>query len=80
MPGQFQLIGFADTGTVTTSKNPWASGANSRTLSGAGVGLNWSEANKFMLRMYYAFKLGNEAATSSPDASGRFWVQFVKYY
>ncbi len=33
-----------------------------------------------MVRAYYAFKLGDEAATSAPDASGRFWLQAVKYF
>jgi hemolysin activation/secretion protein len=80
MPGQWQLIGFVDTGTVTTSKSPWGTAANSRTLSGAGVGLNWSETNNFMVRMYYAVKLGNETATSAPDASSRFWIQAVNYF
>ena len=80
MPGQLQLIAFVDTGTVTVNKNPWAAGSNRRTLSGAGVGLNWSTANNFIVKAYYARKLGSEAATSAPDASGRFWVQAVKYF
>lgn len=80
MPGQLQLISFVDTGTVTINKNPWAAGSNRRTLSGAGVGLNWSETNNFIVKAYYARKLGSEAATSAPDASGRFWIQGVKYF
>ncbi len=80
MPGQLQLIGFIDTGSVTLNKNPWAEGPYSRTLSGAGIGLNWSETNNFMVRAYYAFKLGDEAANSAPDASGRFWIQAIKYF
>jgi hemolysin activation/secretion protein len=79
-PGQMQLIGFVDTGSVTLHKNPWDSGDNRRTLSGAGVGLNWSDANNFMVRAFYARKLGNETATSAPDKSGRFWIQAVKYF
>jgi len=78
--GQVQLIGFVDTGSVTINKNPWAPGDNRRTLSGAGVGLNWSDTNNFMVRAYYARKLGNETATSAPDKSGRFWIQAVKYF
>ena len=75
MPGQLQLIGFVDAGTVR------AHGAgNRRTLSGAGVGFNWSDTNNFMVRAYYAAKLGDEAATSAPDESGRFWIQAVKYF
>ncbi|MHB8093140.1 MAG: ShlB/FhaC/HecB family hemolysin secretion/activation protein [Syntrophales bacterium] len=80
LPGQMQLIGFVDTGRVTVNKDPWTSEPNSRTLSGAGVGLNWMDYNNFSAKAYYAFKLGNEAATSAPDSSGRFWVQLVKYF
>lgn len=81
LPGQVQLIGFIDTGSVTLNKNPWpGSGENHRTLSGAGVGVNWSETNNFMVRAYYAFKVGGEAAISAPDKSGRFWIQVVKYF
>lgn len=78
--GQMQLIAFVDTGGVRVNKTPWAAGTNRRTLSGAGVGLNWTVANDFQLRAYYARKLGNGAATSAPDASGRFWIQAVKYF
>jgi len=80
MPGQMQLIGFVDAGSVTAYKNPWAPGSNSRTLSGAGVGLNWTDINNFVVRAYYAHKLSNEVATSAPDKSGRFWIQAVKYF
>lgn len=80
MPGQVQLVGFVDTGNVTINKKPWESGNNHRNLSGAGIGLNWSDYNNFLVRASYAFKLGNEAATSAPDKSGRFWIQGVKYF
>ena len=80
MPGQMQLIGFFDTGTVTTYQHPWASGSNSRTLSGAGVGFNWFEINNFSLKAYYAHKIGDEKSLSAPDQSGQFWIQFVKYF
>lgn len=80
LPGQVQLVAFVDTGSVDVNKAPWSVGPNRRTLSGAGVGLSWADTNNFMLRAYYAFKLGDEAATSAPDASGRFWIQAVKYF
>jgi hemolysin activation/secretion protein len=80
MPGQVELIGFVDTGSVTINRNPWDASPNHRTLSGAGVGFNWSETNNFMLRAYYAFKVGNEMATSAPDKNGRFWIQGVKFF
>ena len=80
MPGQMQLIGFIDTGTVTLNKNPWAAGQNRRTLSGAGIGLNWVSNNDFAVKAYFAHKLGNAVATSAPDATNRFWIQGVKYF
>jgi hemolysin activation/secretion protein len=80
LPGQLQLIAFADAGTVVTSKSPWGNGTNSRTLSGAGLGVNWSEINNFYVRVYYAVKLGNEPASSGPDATERLWGQGVKYF
>jgi len=67
--------GVRDAGTVR------AHGAGiRRTLSGAGVGFNWSDTNNFMVRAYYAVKPGDEAANSAPDKSGRFWIQAVKYF
>ena len=80
VPGQLQLIGFLDIGTVQANKSPWTTGENRRTLSGAGVGLNWSQPQDYVVRAYYAFKLGNSKAQSAPDANGRFWVQGVKYF
>jgi hemolysin activation/secretion protein len=78
--GQLQLVGFVDTGRVSRERDPWLAGPNSRTLSGAGLGLVWADDNDFMVRAYYARKLGSETATSAPDRSGRFWLQAVKFF
>lgn len=80
VPGQVQLLAFVDAGSVTINKNPWAPGDNRRTLSGAGVGVNWADPGNFLVRAYYARKLGNDVALSAPDKSGRFWVQLVKFF
>ncbi|MDO9597919.1 MAG: ShlB/FhaC/HecB family hemolysin secretion/activation protein [Azoarcus sp.] len=78
--GQVHLIGFVDGGSVTVNKNSWDGKDNSRTLSGAGVGVNWIDNNNFSVKAYYARKLGSEDATAAPDSDGRFWVQLVKYF
>lgn len=78
--GQVQLVSFVDTGTVTLNENRWDNSDRTRTLSGAGVGVNWFDFNNYSVRTYYAQKLGGEKATSAPDTSGRFWVQMVKYF
>jgi hemolysin activation/secretion protein len=80
LPGRLQLIAFIDAGRVSLYKNPQGTQPNHRSLSGAGLGFNWYESNNFMVRAYYAVKLGNEEATSAPDKSGRFWIQAVKYF
>ena len=80
LPGRMHFIGFVDAGSVTINKNPWAAGVNQRSLGAYGVGLTWSDPGNFMVRTYYARKLGNDAATSAPDRSGRFWIQAVKYF
>ena len=80
IPGQLQVLAFADTGTVKLNRDAWSAGENRRTLSGAGVGVTWTGANALLLKAYYAHKLGNAKATSEPDAAGRFWLQAVKYF
>ena len=78
--GQVQLVGFVDTGRVTLDKKPWSAEPNERRLSGTGVGLNWSSPDRFLLRLAYARKLGDDAASSASDADHRLWVQGIKYF
>lgn len=80
VPGEIQLIGFVDTGSVTYAKSPWFSGSNHATRSGVGVGLSWTERNDFEVTVAYGHAIGNRPATSAPDRSGRFWVRAVKYF
>lgn len=82
LSGQLQLIGFVDVGEVSLNKNPWdiASSHNRRRLSGAGLGLNFVSSSHLMVKATWAFKLGDESATSAPDAAGRFWLQINKIF
>jgi hemolysin activation/secretion protein len=80
VPGDIQLIGFVDTGSVTYNKDPWYRGSNNASRSGAGVGLVWSEANNFSASIFYAHELGNQRATSYDDYGDEIWVRLVKYY
>ncbi|BBB92046.1 MAG TPA: ShlB/FhaC/HecB family hemolysin secretion/activation protein [Methylomusa anaerophila] len=80
--GIFQLIGFYDTGKVTLNKNLWPgySGVNSRTLAGAGVGLQYVKPGHYFLRVDYAKKIGRGEAQSDTDKNGRLWVQMINYF
>jgi hemolysin activation/secretion protein len=81
LPGQLQLIGFVDMGSVSINRFPWdATSANSRELRGAGLGLNWIGPGNLFIKAYWAFKLGDAVATSAPDASSRFWLQILKAF
>ena len=80
MPGSIQLVGFVDIGAVTLAKDPWYPGTNSAHRKGYGAGLIWSKPNDFLITASYARKLGDQEATSAPDRSGRFWLQFVKLF
>ncbi|MDP4032269.1 MAG: ShlB/FhaC/HecB family hemolysin secretion/activation protein, partial [Pseudorhodobacter sp.] len=78
LPGRFQLIGFVDTGEVNFAHDPWFPGSNHARRSGVGVGVNWSGPDDLFIRASYARRLGDQVATSGPDASGRAWFQIVK--
>ncbi|WP_442680880.1 ShlB/FhaC/HecB family hemolysin secretion/activation protein [Sphingomonas sp. ASY06-1R] len=80
LPGHFQLIGFIDTGEVRYAHNPWFVGSNHARRSGYGGGVNWYGPHGLALRASYARRLGNEAVTSGPDRSGRFWFQISKLF
>jgi hemolysin activation/secretion protein len=78
--GQFELIGFVETGEVRFAQDPWFTGSNHAVRSGYGAGLNWYGPAGFIVKGSYARKLGTGPATSAPDRGGRFWAQIVKLF
>ncbi len=80
LPGQLQLIGFVDTGTVKIENTPYSAGENTLTRNGIGTGLIWSSPNGFVVSLTYADLLGDNKATSYPDNSGEIWFQVIKYF
>lgn len=82
LSGQVQWMAFVDAGTITLNKAPWdvGAGSNSRVLRAAGLGLNYQGSSQWGLKASYAVKLGSEAATSSTDTAGRFWLQASKSF
>lgn len=69
---------FYDTGSVTINRNPFGTAAaNSRTLSGAGVGVNAALAD-VQLRASLAWRTGGGQPTSIPESAAQsptLWVQ-----
>jgi hemolysin activation/secretion protein len=78
--GRLQLIGFVDTGSATINHSPWLPGPNRETLSGAGVGLNWTAPNNFIARVSYAHSIGDATGLPGPAQSSEVWVQLVKLF
>ena len=80
LPGRLHLIGFFDTGSVRTNHSPWFPGPNRQSGSGAGVGLDWSTPNNFVVRAAYAHTVGDAHGIPGPISHGRAWVQLVKFF
>jgi hemolysin activation/secretion protein len=80
LPGDLQATGFLDTATGRLNRNAWDTARNNRTLSGAGLGLNWLQSGGYVVKASYAHQLGNAASTSTPGKEGRFWISASKRY
>jgi len=91
--GQFQLIAFIDSGTITLHEDPWqysihtATGENSYWLTGAGMGVNVSKSDTYALRLSIAHTIGDNPGRT-PDGNNadnkddeyRFWLQATYWF
>jgi hemolysin activation/secretion protein len=76
--GQWQAIAFLDTAQVTVNKNVWVAGTNSATLTGAGVGFNWSGLNQWSAKTYIAAPIGSTPVLVGTTPSARAWIELGK--
>jgi hemolysin activation/secretion protein len=76
--GQLQAIAFADSEHVTINHNVWAPGPNSATLSGAGLGFNWSDARQWNAKAYVAVPIGGTPALIDRNNAARVWFAISK--
>jgi len=77
--GTWQTILFADSGVVRIYKNPFTTGDNSATLSGAGIGLNWAGGNGWTAAVEVARPLG-AAPLAGDAASAHVWFELHKAF
>lgn len=89
-----QLAAFFDHGEIRLHRNPWTGwqGGNTRLgnrhgLSGAGVGLSWSQPGDFVVRASVAQRIGENPGRDANDNDVdntrdrvRFWLQAVKQF
>ena len=76
--GQLQAVAFVDRARVTVNKNPWVAGTNSATLSGAGLGLNWTGPNQWSVRAHIAKPIDSSPGLVAGNASARAWIEIRK--
>lgn len=73
----WQAVAFWDSEHVVVNKNQWVAGTNSATLTGAGVGLDWTNGN-WNARGYVAARIDSPPALVAASSSSRIWVQVGK--
>ena len=76
--GKWQAVAFIDSARVTVNRNTWVAGTNNATLSGAGVGLNWTGPYQWSARAYVATPVGGTPALIASTSSSRWWAEIGK--
>jgi hemolysin activation/secretion protein len=78
--GQWQAVVFVDTASVTVNHSPWATGQNSASLSGAGLGLNWSGPEQWSAKLALAAPIGAVPVLVAGSQSTRAWVEVSRRF
>ncbi|MGC1172476.1 MAG: ShlB/FhaC/HecB family hemolysin secretion/activation protein [Polaromonas sp.] len=73
--GKLQGLAFWDGAHLTVNQRPWTTGANSASLSGAGLGLDWTGLNQWRARAYLAAPLGSTPELVRATDSTRVWTE-----
>jgi hemolysin activation/secretion protein len=76
--GQWQAVAFLDSEHVWVNKNVWTSGTNDATLSGAGVGLNWTGSHQWSGKASIATPIGSTPVLAGATSSVRGWIEIAK--
>ena len=78
--GQWQSVAFIDSASVTVNHNTWSAGTNSATLSGAGIGLNWSGPDQWSAKLYVATPIGSVPVLVGSNHSTRGWIEVSRHF
>jgi hemolysin activation/secretion protein len=78
--GHWQALAFLDSAQLTVNKNPWEAGKNSATLSGAGVGLNWTGPHRWSVKSDIAARLGATPKLVADTSAVRAWIELDKVF
>jgi hemolysin activation/secretion protein len=72
--GKCQVVAFIDTAYVKVNRHPWSTSENSATLSGAGVGLNWTGPDQWRASASVATRVGAASSLLTKPSSVRAWL------
>jgi hemolysin activation/secretion protein len=78
--GQWQAVAFLDSERVRADKNAWTTVVNDATLSGAGLGLNWTGPDQIIAKTYIAARLGPSPVLVGDSPSTRAWFEMSKRF
>lgn len=79
--GQLQGVAFIDTAKITSSHTPISSTtltSNTTSLSGAGLGLNWSGVNQWNAKAFVATPIGETPSQEGIAKATRAWFEMAK--
>jgi hypothetical protein len=65
---------------VLINKNPRVAGVNSATLSGAGLGLNWSGPQQWSAKLQVAERVGGVSSVIPDPSAVRVWGEINKAF
>jgi hemolysin activation/secretion protein len=73
--GAWQAAAYLDSEHIVVNHNPWVAGVNAATLSGAGLGLNWSGPQQWSAKLQIAERVGGVSPLIHDPASVRVWAE-----
>jgi hemolysin activation/secretion protein len=82
IPGNVVVSAFFDLGHAKINDDPPAAQAdsNSRTISGAGLGVTWGRQDDFLVRGSLAWRLSGRPTSENVDRKPRLYFQAAKYF
>jgi hemolysin activation/secretion protein len=78
--GQWLAVTFFDSERVRVNKDVWTPGVNEATLSGAGMGLNWTGPDQLNAKVYIAARLGSAPELVGDSPATRAWFEVSKRF
>jgi hemolysin activation/secretion protein len=76
--GRWQAVAFLDSQRITVDRRTWLTTENGATLSGAGVGVNWTGVSQWHGRLYVAAPIGPAPELIPSNKSAHAWVEIGK--